>query len=327
MLKDAPNTAATRPVVRAAGELWALGAVFGYTGANLFGRAGVTQGNPLAAPILRDLPSLVMGLILLVRGGHYRQALPGREEFVGRRLLPFVGSGIASVAGTFAFFFALNLGGVNIAVPVIQTQIMWGALFGAIILGERLKPAALVGMAITFAGLVVLAVGQSRGVPVSPGWYWGLLLALVPALGWGFSGVIWRHGQQRGVDRSTGITVHYGTSVLASLVFLLVSGRLDVYATLAPSDLGVLLASGLFGGVIAVYSMFNAMRLLPAATVYVLNGLTPLFTALGGALLLGEYVNGPMWLGIGVTSAGVAAFQLATYRAKGGRNPAGSGAA
>ena len=98
-------------------------------------------------------------------------------------------------------------------------------------------------------------------------------------------------------------------------------------ATLEALQQSVRLASGLFGGVIAVYSMFNAMRLLPAATVYVLNGLTPLFTALGGALLLGEYVNGPMWLGIGVTSAGVAAFQLATYRAKGGRNPAGSGAA
>ncbi len=315
-MTDASSTTSTGPQ-KAEGELWALGAVLGYTGANLFGRAAVVTGNPLAAPILRDLPGFILGIVLLLRGRHYRQLVPGRQEYMGRRLLPFIGSGIASVIGTFAFFFALNLGGINIAVPVIQTQILWGALFGALILGERLTPRMMIGVVITLAGLVVLAFGQSRGVPVSPDWHWALLLALVPALGWSLSGVIWRYGQQRGVDRSTGITVNYGTSLLASLAFLLVSGQFDVYSSITTSDLGALLASGVFGGVVAVYSMFNAMRLLPAATVYVLNGLTPLLTALGGALLLGEFINTQMWVGIAVTSAGVAAFQLMNKKGSG----------
>ena len=130
-------------------------------------------------------------------------------------------------------------------------------------------------------------------------------------MGWGLSAVVWRLGQQQGVDRSGGITVHYGTSVVAALIWLALAGELDVYCEITAADFTALALSGVFGGMIAVYSMFAAMRLLPAATVFVLNGLTPLTTALGGALLLGEYINLEMWLGILLASAGVVLFQLA----------------
>ena len=301
---------AESPGRRFAGELWALGAIFGYTGANLFGRAGVTDTDPVAAPLLRDLPSFFMGLLLLFGNGHYRQLLPGRPEFQGRLLVPFIVSGVASVVGTFAFFFALNIGGVNIAVPVLQTQIIWGALFGWLLLHERVTQRGVMGIAVTLAGLAVLTLGQSRGVPVSDSWFWGLLLAAIPALAWGFSGVIWRRGQHLGVERSTGITVHYGISVIVSLLFLLFSGQLDIYENVSPRSLTWLALSGVFGGVIAVYSMFSAMRHLPAANVFVLNGAIPVTSALGGALFLGEYVNGLMWLGIFLASVGVVLFQL-----------------
>ncbi|HEX7003746.1 MAG TPA: DMT family transporter [Trueperaceae bacterium] len=300
-----------------AGELWALGAIVGYTGANIFGRAGVTDTDPVAAPLLRDLPSFVMGLLLLVRGRHYRQLLPNRREFAGRLLLPFLVSGVASVIGTFAFFFALDLGGVNIAVPVLQTQIIWGALFGWLLLQERVTSRGAFGIAVTLGGLAVLTLGQSRGVPASDDWLWGLLLAAIPALAWGFSGVVWRRGQRLGVERSTGITVHYGISVLVSSGFLLLSGRMDVYAGIDTGDLTALALSGVFGGVIAVYSMFSAMKHLPAANVFVLNGAIPMTSALGGALFLGEYVNAVMWLGIFLASIGVVLFQLTgTARAR-----------
>lgn len=295
---------------RFAGELWAMGAIFGYTGANLFGRAGVTHTDPVAAPLLRDLPSFVMGLILMIAGRHYRQLLPGRPEFAGRLLLPFLVSGVASVIGTFAFFFALNVGGVNIAVPVLQTQIIWGALFGWLLLQERVTWRGAFGIAVTLGGLAVLTLGQSRGVPVSEEWLWGLLLAAIPALAWGFSGVIWRRGQRQGVERSTGISVHYGVSVVASLGFLLLAGQLGIYQHIDRGDFTALVLSGISGGVIAVYSMFSAMRHLPAANVFVLNGAIPLTSALGGAVFLGEYINGLMWLGIFLASIGVVLFQL-----------------
>jgi drug/metabolite transporter (DMT)-like permease len=304
------DTVSTR-VKKFAGELWALGAVFGYSGANLFGRAGVATGNPIAGPLLRAVPSLLMGLLLGWRGKQYRQLLPGDTRYVGSRLLlVFVGSGLISVIGTFAFFFALHIGGVDIAVPVLQTQLIWGSLFAWIMLGERVNARGVLGILVTFAGLVVLALGQSQGVPVSNNWYWGLGLALIPAIAWGFSGVVWRYGQQRGMERSSGITIQYGTAVVASALFLLFSGQLGVYRTIGVGDFTALLVSGVFGGVIAVFCMFTAMKLLPAATVFVLNGLTPLVTALGGGLFLHENVNGLMWLGILLASAGVVLFQL-----------------
>lgn len=308
-MRAVSDTVSTR-VRKLAGELWALGAVLGYSGSNLFGRAGVATGNPVAGPLLRDLPSFLMGLVLGWRSAQNRQLVPGGARFAGSRLLLFVGSGLISVVGTYAFFFALHVGGVDIAVPVLQTQLIWGSIFAWILLGERVNARGALGILVTFVGLVVLAVGQSRGVPVSDNWYWGLLLALVPSVAWGLSGVVWRHGQQHGVDRSSGITVHYGTSVLTSTLFLVISGQIGVYRTIGLGDFSALLVSGVFGGVIAVFCMFTAMKLLPAATVFVLNGLTPLVTALGGGLFLHEYVNGLMWLGIALASLGVVLFQL-----------------
>lgn len=309
MIKAAAQ-ALTRRSATFAGELWALAAVVGYTGSNLFGRAGVAFGNPVAGPLLRDLPSFLLGLSLLVRSGRHRQLVPGQAAFQGAKLAPFVVSGAISVIGTFAFFFSLSIGGVNIAVPVLQTQLLWGALFGWLLLGERVLPRGVFGIGVTFAGLCVLTVGQSRGTPVSDAWFTALLLALVPAVAWGLSGVIWRRGQTQGVERSAGMTVHYGTSVLASLSFLLAAGQLGVYSAIGWESLTSLLLSGVFGGVIAAFAMFTAIKLLPAATVFVLNGLTPLLTALGGAWFLGEYVNPLMWVGIVLTSLGVVVFQV-----------------
>jgi len=295
---------------RPVGELWALVAVFGYSVSNLLGRAGVVRGDPLAGPLLRDVPSLVMGLLLLSRGGGHRQLNPRSEAFQGSKLLMFVLSGLLSVFGTFAFFYALNVGGVNIVIPVLQTQIIWGALIAWWLLGERLVARKGIGVAVTLVGLVILAYGQSQGVPASDRWAFGILLALVPALGWGASGVLWRFGQQRGVSRASGITVHYGTSALLGLLYVALSGNIGVYAALRPQDFAAFLLSGVFGGMIAVYAMFSAMKLLPAANVFVLNGFTPIIVALGGWLLLGEYVNPLMWAGILVGSAGVVLFQL-----------------
>jgi len=298
----------------APGELWAVGAVLGYTASNLTGRAGVITGNPLAAPLLRDVPSLLMGLFLLVRGRHWPQLDPRSPRFAGRALLYFVAAGLASVLGTFAFYFSLQLGGVNVAIPVLQTQLIWGSLIGVVMLGERLSPRGILAMFVAFGGLVLLAVGQSRGVPVSDQWLLGALLALVPAVGWGFSGVIWRYGQSLGVDQSTGITVQFGVSVIAAFAFLLFSGNLRVYGEITVGDFSALLASGVFAGMIAVYCMFNAMRLLPAARVFVMNALTPLLTALFAGVLLGEYINGVMWVGMGIASFGVVLFQLTGVR-------------
>lgn len=305
--KSTPRNARMK---KGAGEFWALGSVLGYSGANLFGRAAVVTGNPLAGPLLRDLPSLAMGISLLLRGHHYRQLQAGHAEFAGRPLLVFIGSGLISTLGTFSFFIALQLGGVNIVVPVLQTQIIWGAIFGWWLLREAVSTRGILGIIVTVAGLAILSIGQSLGVPASDSWGWGLLLALVPAVAWGFTGVIWRYGQQRGVDRSSGITVHYGTSVAASVIFLLTSGNWVVYQNIRPGDLTALAVSGILGGVVAVYCMFTAMKLLPAATVLVLSGVTPLVTALGGAIFLGEFINTPMWLGILMTSAGVVIFQI-----------------
>lgn len=293
------------------GEMWAMVSVLGYSTSNLLGRAGVVRGDPLAGPLLRDLPSFVMGLVMLVRSGAHRELNPRREEFRGRSLLLFVASGVVSLFGTFAFFYGLNVGGVNIVVPVLQTQIIWGALIAWWLLGEKLELRRGLGVLLALAGLVVLAFGQSQGVPVSDRWLLGALLALVPALGWGASGVIWRLGQQRhGVSRATGITVHYGTSALLGLLYVTLSGNLGVFGTLTSQEFSALLLSGVFGGMIGVYAMFTAMKLLPAATVYVLNGFTPILVAIGGWLFLNEYVNAVMWAGILITSLGVVVFQL-----------------
>src|ERR1035437_7799206 len=96
------NVAASPPEVRRRGEPWALGTVLGYSSASIFDRLAIATADPLMGPVLRGLPSLLMGIFLVVRHHTFDQMRPSSPRYIGRRaILAFVGAGIISTFGLF----------------------------------------------------------------------------------------------------------------------------------------------------------------------------------------------------------------------------------
>jgi drug/metabolite transporter (DMT)-like permease len=297
--------------VRRRGEPWALGTVLGYASANAFDAAAVKIADPLAGPFLRGLPSLALGLILMWKHRTLGQLRPGSGQYIGARaILAFVAAGVISTGGLFLYYLAMRLGGVTITVPVQETYVIWGTLIAWIFLHERIHRYALAGVLLIFVGLVILSLGQSRGQPISPHWYWAIPLGFATALTYGVSGVLWRDGQLRGAHQSVAITLQFVTSVSVALIALVAAGRLPMLPAAPGRALAAFLASGVLSGVLAIYCMFTALRLMAVARVYAFSSLTPLVATLGAHFVLREFLNWLMLGGIVLVSIGVILTQI-----------------
>lgn len=293
------------------GELWAFGSVLGWSSANIFDRLAVQGGDPLVGPFLRGLPSLALGLVLMWKHGTWGEIRPASARFIGRRaIMPFIWAGVLSTLGLFLYYFAIRIGGVILTIPILETWVIWGTLAAWAMLGERLSGSLLIGWAVIALGLASLILGQLRGQPLSPSWYWALPLAALAAVSYGVSGVLWRDGQLRGAHQSTAITLQFISSVGVGLVGLLVSGHGRALAALPVGSLADFIGSGLASGVIAIYCIFTALRLLEVARVYAVSSLTPLAATLFARFFLHEELNLLVFAGVVLVCLGVTLAQI-----------------
>src|ERR1019366_1391703 len=300
----------TQPV-RRRGEPWALGTVLGYASSNIFDNVAVGQADPFVGPVMRGLPSLALGIILIWKHRTLGQLRPSSPEYIGMRpILAFVAAGVISTFGLFLYYLAMSFGGVTITVPVQETYVIWGTLIAWIFLHERIHRFAFLGVVLIFLGLVGLSFGQLRGTPILPHWYWAIPLALGTALTYGISGALWRDGQLRGAHQSVAIFLQFSTSVAVAFGGLLAAGRITTLHAAPWHALLALLASGVLSGVFAIYCMFTALRLMAVARVYAFSSLTPLVATLFAHFFLHEFLNGTMLAGILLVSTGVILTQV-----------------
>ncbi|HEV2383077.1 MAG TPA: DMT family transporter [Terriglobia bacterium] len=292
------------------GEFWAIGSMLGYASANIFDRLAVS-GDPLLGPLLRGLPSLVLGLVLMWKHHTWDELRRGSSRYIGRRAIaPFIWAGVLSTLGLFLYYFAIRLGGVILTIPLLETWVIWGTLAAWLMLGEELRGFLLIGWGLIALGLVALVYGQLRGQVLSHGWYWTLPLALLAAVSYGVSGVLWRDGQLRGAHQSTAILLQFVSSVGVGLIGLLVSGHGLVLIHTSLRILVNFLFSGVLAGVIAIYCIFTALRLLEVARVYAFSSLTALTATLFAHFFLHEYLNLPILAGVAVICTGVIVTQI-----------------
>lgn len=293
------------------GELWALGSVLGWSSANIFDRLAVQQGDPLVGPFLRGIPSLALGLILMWSSDTWGELQPRSPRFVGRRaVMSFAWAGVLSTLGLFLYYFAIRAGGVILTIPILETWVIWGTLAAWGMLGERLRGYLLFGWGLIALGLASLILGQLRGKPLSASWYWALPLAALAAVSYGVSGVLWRDGQLRGAHQSTAITVQFVSSVGVGLIGLLVSGHGRALASLSVGGLADFLGSGIASGVVAIYCIFTALRMLEVARVYAVSSLTPLAATLFARIFLHEELNPFSLAGVLIVCLGVTLTQV-----------------
>ena len=272
-------------------ELCLLALLWG--SAYLFIRAAVPAFGPAALIALRlGISTLVLLPLLLARGGLRALRGSGRALLVQGTLfsaLPFVLLAWASLSMTAGLTAILN-----------ATAPLFAAIVAHYWLAERIGRWRALGLAIGFAGVLVLVWG---GVSFREGGSgWALIAMLVASLLWGVGG----HYTRVRLSGMSPVAISVGTLAVSTAVlapFAVATWPAtppDARAWLEVLFLGVV-SSGL--GFLLYYRLVRNVGAIRATSVTFLN---PPVALIAGALYLGEPITMQMLAGAAVILAGTA---------------------
>ncbi len=131
-------------------QLWAfLAAIFAAFTA-ITAKVGVDQINSNLATFIRTLVVIsVLALILLFTGEFKQTAFAG---ITNKCLLFLILSGLGTGASWLCYFYALKIGEAAKVAPIDKLSVVMVAVFGVIILGEKLS-------SLNWMGIILITVG------------------------------------------------------------------------------------------------------------------------------------------------------------------------
>ena len=254
---------------------------------------------------LVGVPPLLLGALrfLLV-------ALPA-VFLVPRPRIPFrwlLAYGLTISFGQFALLFSAMQVGMpaGVASLVLQAQMIFTLLFGALLLGERWQrhqPAAL-GLA-TLGLLVRASQQQAGGMSLA-----GFLLTVGAAASWGLGNIVTRRISQLGQVNLLGLVV-WG-ALVPPLPFLAAAYWLEgptemvnALSHLSWLSLLAILYLALMATIVGYGLWGRLLQRYPVAQVAPLTLLVPVVGLLAARLLLDERLQGGQWVGIGLVLSGL----------------------
>lgn len=311
----------TQGKVTPKGVIWSAGAHLGYCASNLFDKLGLASGNANVAAIIKDSMLWLIGLITsLAKGMFPRQLKKSSPEYVGKwGWLSFVLSGPIMELGTLLFYIAIAKGGVSIAVPAIQCQILWTAIIARIFLKEKFNLQILIGGIVFVIGLILIALGQSMGIAVSDQWFLGMILALVGGVGWAAGTVLWRKGFGHcGTDHWVGISIHYPCAWIVLTLVLVFQNNLGAFGEMFSSFeyLWPFLVSGIFSSLIANNCFMVALKTMPTYLATIIKSSYPILVSVLAWIIFKESLGAVKLIGIVLTIVGLAITSYPTEKKK-----------
>ncbi|MCL6708419.1 EamA family transporter [Pseudomonas sp. R2.Fl] len=135
-------------------QFWAfLSAVFAALTA-IFGKIGVAGVNSDLATLIRTVVIIVVLVGIVAATGQWQP-----PSSISPKTWIFLGlSGLATGASWIAYYRALKLGDASRVAPIDKLSIVFVAILGVLILGEKLSLGAWAGVALIAAGAVLIAV-------------------------------------------------------------------------------------------------------------------------------------------------------------------------
>lgn len=276
-------------------ELLLLAALWGAS--FLFMRMGAAEFGPVALALLR-VSGAALCLLPLLAWQHQLGDL--RTHWRGIALVgvvnsafPFMLYGVAALAIDSGLSSVLN-----------ATTPLWGALIAALWLGERLSASRAAGLAVGFAGVVLLAWDQASLRPGEHGVSAAVAIAacLVATLCYGFGA-----NYARARLRAAAPMAMAAGSQFAAAIVLALPGVWSWPAQMpGPRSWAAVAALAALCTGLAYLLYFRLIARLGAARAVSVTYLIPLFGVAWGALFLGERVTPVMLVGAVVVLAGTA---------------------
>ena len=249
--------------------------------------------SPVIGPVLTaDVRMLIAGVAL---AAYFR--LIGFDAVWRRWWRHYVIVGILTSALPFLLYAyaALSLSAGLMAV-INASSPMWGALFSAWLLGERLAPRGVAGLVSGIVGVALVTRPEAgaafAALPV--------LAATGAAVCYGLAGAYMRRWAQDVPSRSMAL----GTQIAGGVVLAPLIAVAPPFAPPSALVVACVLALGLVCGAVAYLLYFRLVADIGAAGALTVTYLIPIFGVAWGALFLGESLSLPMLAGAALVLLG-----------------------
>ncbi len=176
------------------------------------------------------------------------------------------------------------------------TSPMWGALWSALLLGERLNARRVLGLVIGVVGVALVTRPEPGATLVYP----AIIAALVAAFCYGLAGAYMKRWAS-GVP-SRGMAV--GTQLAAGVLLIPFIALWPPAAAPTPLVAASMLALGLVCGAVAYLLYFRLIADIGATGALTVTYLIPVFGVAWGALFLGETISASMLAGAALVVLG-----------------------
>ncbi|GGJ42943.1 DMT family transporter [Deinococcus roseus] len=216
--------------------------------------------------------------------------LKGPWMFTRQAFWPVVGIGLGHAVYCWAYFKAIPLSGVSIAVTVsLGTAPLLLALLGLV--QRTLRPRMSLGLALL---LGMLGLGFLTGLQVTPSGVQGILLSVLAGAGWA---LLIRSSEQ--------IAHHQGQTLLIGMAFLVGSGFLLPVAPQPPqltelplSSWGILLYLAIAPSAVGYVLFQQGLKVITSVTAGLLSLFEPVVSILLAMLLFAERLQLLQWVGL-----------------------------
>ncbi len=296
------------------GELWALGGALAYGLDNVFA-ANAVRGSGIDSVLgagLRSVPVLIFALIMALTTP--RRNPKAISPFTDWRLVAaLIGNGVLTfVIGNPLLFAAFRAGGVQVATPLVATQVLWSGLLAVILLKEPLGRRMLLGMGVCILGVFVLTLGKSQGSSLQPGWWLAVPYALATASCWSLAAVLITYAMRRGVDRFQALAFALFVGLVCLNAYLYLQGKISLYSTTPANLILKVIIAGVFN-MIALVSVTTALSLTTVVSASILSSLQAVIAPVIAWVFIGERMNLGLALGMVMIVLGAMVVQLARY--------------
>ena len=216
-------------------------------------------------------------------------------------------AGLGFGAFNYLFMFpALGMTTASAAAVAIELYMPMSVILGVVLLGERIRAWSGLGIALAFAGVVVIGLSEPGGT-VGPLFALGIALIALAALSEAFGAIAVKKLPGLSPFQLVAWAGVMGSLVLWPATLILEDNQL---AALAPETragfLAALLYSALLVSVVAHGSYYWLLGRLPLSVVAPVGLLNTVIGVAGGLLILREAPTPALFTGMAVTLAGVA---------------------
>ena len=276
-----------------------VGAAFFWGTNPMIMKVGMRELHPVPFNALRlSVGLLAAGLLLL----HTRSWKPVQRADLPRFLL-------VGVAGFFLFqlcySFGVNYTSASVAAIILGTLPINVALITRLFRIEHLSRRKIVGIAATFIGVILIALGKHGGIGLAGSYFFGVVLLVISEVGYGTYTVFVKP-----------LTVRYSIYqiifiIMSVSVLLFVAVSLPVFSPsafigLKPITWFSAVFSGIFPLAIGNILWSTGVKRIGSTNASVYGNLPPVFGVLAGITILKEVLSPMQLLGALIILGGVA---------------------